>query len=218
LKSNIRKLITVPGVRFGIIMSVYAVALAFSLWLSYQLRFDFFVDGGFDIHKKTIPVAILWIIPLKLCVLVVGRQFSGLLGFFSTPDLIRLCSSVTVGSGLIVLPRLLHLELLTPPRGVILMDFVLSLMLLGGFRVACRVVRERFQAENSPKSRRRSSQKVAIIGGGEVGASLAKDLLNKRGLGKLPVAFFDDDPGKKGMRIFNIPCHWNSGDVGRWSD
>ena len=186
------------------ILAVYAIILSFSLWLSYQLRFDFFVDSGFEAHQRSIATSILWIVPLKLCVLFMGRQFSGLLAFFSTPDLIRLCNSVTIGSGLIVLPRLLNIDILTPPRGVILMDFVLSMFLLGGFRVACRVFRERFQVEQN-RGGRRTAQRVAILGGGEVGASLVKELLNKRGLGKLPVAFFDDDPSKKGMRIYNIP-------------
>jgi len=186
------------------ILSFYATILSFSLWLSYQLRFDFFVDSGFEDHRDSIAVSILWIIPLKLCILFIGRQFSGLLAFFSTPDLIRLCSSVTIGSAFIVIPRLLNMDILTPPRGVILIDFVLSLFTLGGFRVACRIFRERWQVE-SQSGRRRTAQRVAIMGAGDVGASLAKELLNKRGLGKIPVAFFDDDASKKGMRIYNIP-------------
>ncbi len=175
-----------------------------SLWLSFQLRFDFFVDSGFKTHRDSIAVSILWIIPLKLCVLFIGRQFSGLLAFFSTPDLIRLCSSVTIGSALIIIPRLLNMDIMIPPRGVILIDLLMSLFMLSGFRVACRVFRERWQVE-SKGGRRRTAQRVAILGAGEVGASLAKELLNKRGLGKLPVAFFDDDANKKGMRIYNIP-------------
>ncbi|MDA7662040.1 polysaccharide biosynthesis protein [Verrucomicrobia bacterium] len=186
------------------ILAVYASILSLSLWLSYQLRFDFFVEPGFEAHRDSIAVSILWIIPLKLCILFIGRQFSGLLAFFSTPDLIRLCCSVTIGSALIVFPRLLNIDISTPPRGVILIDFVMSLLMLGGFRVFCRVFRERWQVESN-RGRRRTAQRVAILGAGEVGAGLAKELLNKRGLGKLPVAFFDDDTSKKGMRIYNIP-------------
>lgn len=186
------------------ILVAYAAILSMSLWLSFQLRFDFFVDSGFKTHRDSIAVSILWIIPLKLCVLFIGRQFSGLLAFFSTPDLIRLCSSVTIGSALIIIPRLLNMDIMIPPRGVILIDLLMSLFMLSGFRVACRVFRERWQVE-SKGGRRRTAQRVAILGAGEVGASLAKELLNKRGLGKLPVAFFDDDANKKGMRIYNIP-------------
>ncbi|MDA7631448.1 polysaccharide biosynthesis protein [Verrucomicrobia bacterium] len=204
MKSNIKKIIALPRLRLGVILVAYAAILSISLWLSFQLRFDFFVDPGFEAHRDSIAVSILWIIPLKLCVLFIGRQFSGLLAFFSTPDLIRLCSSVTIGSALIVIPRLLNMNIMTPPRGVILIDFVMSLLMLGGFRVACRVFRERWQFESNG-GRRRTAQRVAILGAGEVGASLAKELLNKRGLGKLPVAFFDDDASKKGMRIYNIP-------------
>ncbi|MDB4642662.1 polysaccharide biosynthesis protein [Verrucomicrobia bacterium] len=204
MNSNIKKIIALPGLRLGIILVAYAAILSISLWLSYQLRFDFFVQSGFETHRDSIAVSIMWIIPLKLCVLFIGRQFSGLLAFFSTPDLIRLCSSVTIGSALIIIPRLLNMDIMIPPRGVILIDFVISLFMLSGFRVACRVFRERWQVESNG-GRRRTAQRVAILGAGEVGASLAKELLNKRGLGKLPVAFFDDDVSKKGMRIYNIP-------------
>lgn len=205
VRDYFKSIVLIPGVRLFAICIIYACLLLSSLWLSYQLRFDFFVQDSFNEFRNTIWTVALWVIPLKLCVLFLGRQFSGLLSFFSTPDLIRLGSSITIGSGLIVLPRILQMDVMSPPRGVILMDFVLSLMFLGGFRVACRVFRERFQDQAGRGQRRRTAQKVAIVGAGEVGASLAKDLLNKRGLGKLPVAFFDDDPAKKGMRIFNIP-------------
>ena len=186
-------------------MSIYGIILTCSLLLAYQLRFDFFTQPGFEGHQKSIPKVILWIVPLKLIVLFFGRQFNGLLSFFSTPDLIRMCSSIAIGSGLVVLSRIFQIDLMNPPRGVILMDFVLSLMFLGGFRIGCRLFRERFQVHVGSRYRSQSAQKVAILGAGEVGASLAKELLNKRGLGKLPIAFFDDDPSKKGMRIFNIP-------------
>ena len=205
LRTILKTVILSQGIRFIIIFGIYALLLFVSLWLSYQLRFDFFVEEGFGDLRNNIPTVALWIVPIKIFILFVGRQFSGLLSFFSTPDLIRLVSSITFGSGSIVLIRLFRPDLLILPRGVILIDFLLSLILLGGFRVACRVFRERFQTQHGAKNRRSNSHKVAIIGGGEVGANLAKDLLNKRGLGKLPVAFFDDDPRKKGMYIFNIP-------------
>ena len=130
LNSNIKKLIAFPGVRLGMILVAYAAIISISLWLSFQLRFDFFVDPGFETYRDSIAVSILWIIPLKLCVLFIGRQFSGLLAFFSTPDLIRLFSSVTIGSALIVIPRLLNMDIMTPPRGVILIDFLVTLLML----------------------------------------------------------------------------------------
>ena len=205
VREYFKSVASIPSVRMFAICFIYACLLSSSLWLSYQLRFDFFAQDSFNEFRSTIWTVALWAIPLKMCILLIGRQFNGLLSFFSTPDLIRLGSSVTIGSGCIVFARLLQMEVLTPPRGVILMDYVLSLMFLGGFRVTCRVFRERFWAQDGARFSRLRAQKVAIIGAGEVGASLAKDLLNKRGLGKLPVGFFDDDSGKMGMRIFNIP-------------
>ncbi|MDB4665131.1 polysaccharide biosynthesis protein [Verrucomicrobia bacterium] len=197
-------LLTNSGLRFIVVLCIYTIILVLSLWTSYLLRFDFYTDPSAIEHRDKIGHVLLWVIPLKIIILFMARQFTGLLSFFSTPDLVRLGGAITISSGFVILPRLIDIGLISPPRGAALIDYVLSLMFLGGFRVICRIYRERFQ-QDTPIGYRQSAQKVAIFGAGEVGAALAKDLLNKRGLGKLPVAFFDDDPSKKGMRIYNIP-------------
>lgn len=189
----------ITAVTFG-----FAVVLIMSLWLAYLLRFDFFTDSAGNEHRERIIHVLFWVIPVKICVLFITRQFTGLLSYFSTPDLLRLGGAMTISSGLILLPVLLSIDVVTPPRGVILIDYILSLMLLGGARLIFRVYREKYQ-HSVARNQRRTAHNVAIIGAGDVGANLAKDLLNKRGLGKLPVAFFDDDPAKRGMRIYNIP-------------
>lgn len=190
--------------RITVVSIGFAMVLVLSLWMAYLLRFDFFTDPAGDEHREKILHVLLWVIPIKICILFIARQFTGLLSYFSTPDLVRLGGAITVSSGLVIFPRLLSIGVVTPPRGVILIDYVLSLMFLGGVRVAFRVFRERYQYPSSIGGRG-AAHNVAIIGAGDVGANLAKDLLNKRGLGKLPVAFFDDDPAKRGMRIYNIP-------------
>ena len=43
------------------------------------------------------------------------------------------------------------------------------------------------------------------MGAGDVGASLVRELLSKRGLRMNPVAFFDDDRSKWRSRIHDIP-------------
>src|SRR5262249_14594710 len=57
-------------------------------------------------------------------------------------------------------------------------------------RLTIRTLRERyFLPQSRPQIRAR---RVAIVGAGDVGATLALDLMKKRWLGMQPVAFFDD--------------------------
>ena len=190
-----------PSLRVGVLLLCYSGGLAFSLALAYALRFDFVISAD---YQRQIWVCALWILPLKLVFLYFFRQFAGLLSFFSTPDLSRLFVALFSSSALVWVFRILEAsEIKSPPRGVILADFVLSFVILAAIRLGFRLVRERFL---TPQTEVRSrARRVGIIGAGYVGASLARELTIKRGLGLQPVVFFDDDRDKWGRRVHDIP-------------
>ncbi|MDP4880061.1 MAG: hypothetical protein NWR36_09265, partial [Opitutales bacterium] len=73
-----------------------------------------------------------------------------------------------------------------PPRAVILTDFLLNFLLIGGFRVAMRVKSSRGIEDWLSVD---DVENVLIVGAGEVGAGLCSDLMNKSRLGMRPVAF-----------------------------
>ena len=192
--------------RVAVIFAAYTMLLVVSMWLAYQLRFDFFVavsveEKPFQVHMYRV---MLWVIPLKLIVLLFFRQYTGLLSYFGTPDLYRLGKAVTVSTALVGIIRLQESGSLVPPRGVILIDFLLSLGALAGFRMGCRVLRESI-SRTAVNGRRSDLTRVAIIGAGDEGANLAKDYLNRKGLGRIPIAFLDDDQAKHHTRIHNVP-------------
>src|SRR5690242_16810706 len=82
-------------VRTWLLLVVYTVELAASLWLSYELRFDFVVDPAF---QKERLLVLLWLVPLQLLLLGLFHQLNASLGYFSTPDLARLFHSLTISS------------------------------------------------------------------------------------------------------------------------
>jgi FlaA1/EpsC-like NDP-sugar epimerase len=143
------------------------------------------------------------VVGLQLVLLLAFRQFEGLLSYFSLPDLARLFWASFVSFAIIVAIWLASWGAYAPPRGVILSDFLISLMGLAGIRLGFRVFRERYlgtYSHHNPLARR-----VGIVGAGDVGASLVNDFFSKRGLGLLPVGFFDDDKKKWGSRIHGVP-------------
>jgi FlaA1/EpsC-like NDP-sugar epimerase len=92
-----------------------------------------------------------------------------------------------------------------PPRGVILMDLVLSVALISAFRLSLRIMRMwSVSGEMRPGLVER---RVAIVGAGDVGQEFAKNLLQRRGCGLRPVFFIDDDPKKIGRSIHGLPIY-----------
>lgn len=196
-----------PIIRLLSVVLLYSVTLVCALWLAYQLRFDFFSSPNFQESQFSSQMWTLMpvILPIKLIVLYAFSQFSGILSYFSAPDLFRLIASMTICSLIFGLARTMDMGLMmTPPRGVILIDYILSIGLLASVRFGIRIVRERQMHRLKGKKRTRA-KKIGVIGVGDTGANLIKELFLKRGLGMLPVAGFDDDKSKWGTRVHGIP-------------
>ncbi|MFO1496818.1 MAG: nucleoside-diphosphate sugar epimerase/dehydratase [Verrucomicrobiota bacterium] len=130
------------------------------------------------------------------------RQFAGLLSYFSVPDLRRIFYSTGLSTALLFLAYYSGF-LRVAPRGVLLIDFMLAFTGLSLVRLGFRLVREQYLTPQSGSQRR--ARRVGIIGAGDVGASLARDLMARRGLGLVPIAFFDDDRSKWRSRVHDIP-------------
>ncbi len=186
--------------RISVVLLVYVAGLLSSLWLSYQLRFDFNLPVT---EKVQVIHFALWVVPLKLILLLLIGQFAGLLSYFSIPDLRRLILALASSSFVLALVWLLSEGQLAPPRCVILADFLLSLLFLSAIRLFFRLVRERYFTTKSLWNGQVS--RVGIVGAGYAGATLARELCVKRHLGLRPVVFFDDDPQKQNSRIHDIP-------------
>jgi FlaA1/EpsC-like NDP-sugar epimerase len=186
--------------RFWVLLLLYTVELTASLWMAYELRFDFLVD---PVSRHERLVVLLWLIPTQLILLGLFQQLTPLLGYFSTPDLARMFHALLISSIIALLVWLTWGTGIAPPRGVIGLDFVFCLVGLTGVRLALRTLRESLTV--SSKSEGERARRVAIIGAGDAGAVLAHELSLKPGYGLEPVAFFDDDPRKLKSRVHGIP-------------
>src|ERR1700743_954507 len=83
------------------------------------------------------------------------------------------------------------------PASVIATFFLLTLALLIGARFAVQLIVEgRIRTLGAGKGGR----EVLIVGGGEGGRLVVRELLRNPGLGLTPVGFLDDDPRKGGIQ------------------
>ncbi len=85
------------------------------------------------------------------------------------------------------------------PRSVVIVDFILCCVFLGGARLARRSIAERPQ-----RIARGRSRSVLVIGAGSGGQMVVRELQLNPGLGAHAIGFVDDDPGKRNMRAAGV--------------
>jgi FlaA1/EpsC-like NDP-sugar epimerase len=178
---------------------LYGGIFAVSLWVGFLLRFDFVIPASYQTQFLSVLPTV---VGLKLVMLLLFGQFGVLLSYFRLPDLYRIAAALTLASVLLVQAWYVFPELDIPPRSILLADYILSLFLVAGFRTSLRVYRERSAPDRKGLSK---SKRVAIIGAGRTGASLAYDLISRSKVGLRPVVFLDDDKNKWHHQIHGIP-------------
>jgi FlaA1/EpsC-like NDP-sugar epimerase len=187
------------GRRILLLAVIYGGIAAVSFQLAYDIRFDFIVPDNFQEERLRL---VGWAVALKLLALIVTRQLGSMIAYFSIPDLLRMIWGMVGASIVLFLPRLAGLNEFTPPRGVLLIDFMLCFGGLCLGRIAMRLYRERLNpTRNGPRV---AQQRIAIVGAGDAGASLAREFINSPSLGFRPVVFLDDDPQKHGKLVHGV--------------
>ena len=109
-------------------------------------------------------------------------------------------------SGVMLL--LLSAELVRPgmPRSALGIDWLLSLVLIGGSRFALRILAEQGTAPNA------EAHKALIIGAGDAGALVVREMQRTDKISYIPVGFLDDDAAKQKQEIYGVPV------IGRLAD
>lgn len=175
---------------------VYAVILCLSSLIALAIRFDFNIAQEYwDTWKETI----YWLIPLQLLLLAIFGQYRSLLTYFSYPDAKKIGYSQSLSILIASTVWILRGGLGVMPRGVILSDLVISITLLITLRMWMRRLREK-----SGFTDKKAKKRTLIVGASSAGASLAREIQSKPGLGMIVVCFIDDDPKLKGQSIHGV--------------
>jgi FlaA1/EpsC-like NDP-sugar epimerase len=90
------------------------------------------------------------------------------------------------------------------PRSVLIIDWIISIIFTGGTRFVLRVLSENSSHRLNTISDGITPKRVLIVGAGDGGAIVVRELLKTSGLNMIPIGFLDDDPTKQNMVINNI--------------
>jgi FlaA1/EpsC-like NDP-sugar epimerase len=186
-----------------------------TIFISFALR----LEGSFFFFY--LPVA-YWMIGISLVVKPLVYSFFGLYrrlwAYASTRELILISYAVTIASSIlsVIIIFLYSQRLIRPglPRSILIIDWLLSIMAIGGFRLALRLISES-RATGAKVSRSAKIKDVLIIGAGDAGALVVREMLKNSQLNLAPVGYLDDALDKQKQQIHGIRVIGTLGDLGR---
>jgi len=90
------------------------------------------------------------------------------------------------------------------PRPVLVIDWLLSIILVGGLRFSSRLIAET-RSTAADETALGLNRRVAIIGAGDAGALVAREIQKNPQLNLELICFLDDDKAKQKLQIHGIP-------------
>src|SRR4051812_8397891 len=192
-----------------------ACLVALAYLLAFVLRFDPSIPQRYD---DMLTASIWFVVAGKILIFWANGLYHKLWRFVDAKDFEAIVRSVVMASTALVAAFFLVPSSWTadPPRGVIALDLLLTLVLIGGMRFVVRMVTERrpFRAPIA----RKGAREVLVVGAGNGGQLVAAELRRNPGLGGMPIGFVDDDPRKQGMRIAGLKVEGTTDELPRVLD
>lgn len=174
-----------------------------SMYISFWLRFNGAIPSEYD---KTLYYYAGLAFICKLIFFVLYNIYDISWRFVGLDELIKVLKAVSLGSlalgmSLYLLRFIEPFSMTVFPRSVLIIDYLFSLVFIGGLRISKRVLLEGLKITFKPKGTMRN---ILIVGAGSAGEQIVRDMKRKRGSKLMPVGFIDDDPSKRNIKIQGV--------------
>lgn len=174
-------------------MLVQASIMFVALLLAFLLRFEFSLP-----YPRMLLISGSILVVVRLISLRLFGLNHGWWSLASVSDALNIFKAVALGSIVFFVINRLVLGNVAFPRSVYFLEAILTGTLLGGARLASRVVVESFRHDAS------TNKRVILIGAGFAGQLLLRELA-RPGSGYQPIGYVDDDESKQGVLIHGFP-------------
>ena len=182
------------GMRNRRVMAVDVCCIAAAVFIGYSMRFSYFFIGVEDaagfIHTLVAFIAVI------IGALFVGKTYNVVWTRASIEEYTRFAQWYCIGVAVFVVFNYFF-RLVRVPRSSFLILILLALMFMTGIRALWRL---------TAVSRHRGgavSQRALIVGAGEAGTLIARDLLRNQSALEA-VGFIDDDPNLRNMTVASL--------------
>ncbi len=208
MKHYIERLLALSHLkRFFFFFLFDILIITVSLYLSFLLRFDFALTNEYrNLVFKALPFFII----VKIITFGVFRMYKITWRYVGINDLCNIVNAVIVAASILMALFLLPLPAALSfmafplfsrfPRSIFLMDGIISLFFIAGIRISKRLFLEvMFKRRNQGKG-----EKTIIVGAGNTGEMILRDMARQEGAEFYPVALLDDNRNKIGAYMHGV--------------
>ena len=179
-------------------VGVDAVLVAVAWWLAWTLRFEHrpvYYDRYLDWSIVALVVAI------KLPVFALGGFYNRWWRYVSTRDMWGAFRGVVLASVAVFLVfTLFEVHRVSVPRGVWFIDLLVCMAFIAGSRLLVRTIVER----PLPGRIVTRGKEAIIVGAGDAGQLVVKEMQRSPALGYTPIGLLDDDSRKRNLRLHGV--------------
>lgn len=195
-----------------IILAIDIILLCLSFYVAHLIRFEFMIpEWAMEKFFNMLP----YVVAVKILLFYFFDLYKGMWRYTSLNDLLNVVKASTIG-GLCVIVFVLYMNRFEDvSRSVFIIDWCLTLICIAALRIMTRLVFEQFDENvsfqdlkeailNIFKLRPRSSKGVIIIGAGDCGEKICREIREDASLNYHVNGFLDDDLSKIGRKIHGI--------------
>jgi FlaA1/EpsC-like NDP-sugar epimerase len=179
-------------------VGVDSCLVAGAWWLAWSLRFEHrpvYYDRYLDWQ------IVLLVVAIKLPVFALSGFYNRWWRYVSTRDMWGALRGVVLASIAVFLVfTLFDIHRASVPRGVWFIDLLLCMALVAGARLLTRTIIER----PLPGRLVTSGKEAIIVGAGDAGQLVIKEMQRNPSLGYTPIGLVDDDPRKRNLRLHGV--------------
>jgi FlaA1/EpsC-like NDP-sugar epimerase len=175
-------------------LDVFLIAAA--LFFSFLLRFDFHIPVD---HLSVLLQGLVVVLVAKPILFAASGMYRNIWRYASLQDAYQIFKVVTISSMVSVFLLVFMRGPFALPRSIYILDWFLLFAFVAASRLVWRVYRETRVIPSLRKGKR-----TLIIGAGDAGNLLLKEIRKQGSSPYNVVGFVDDDPGKRGLRLSGV--------------
>jgi len=195
--------------------------VAFSWYFAYLLRFNFSIPQEiYFTFQRVLPLIII----IKILTFYLLDLYQGMWRYTSLTDLVNILKAGSLASLIIILFIIFVHGITGFSRSIFIIDWFLTLMLISGNRVGIRlyfwITAGNDPSHNLPRGffpqftrQKRHRKKLIIIGAGDCGEKICREIHDHSNLGYQVAGFVDGDPSKANLQIHGVPVLGNMDEI-----
>jgi len=181
------------------------VLIGLSIFLAFLLRFDGKIPPEYFNNLKTVIIlALIFCLPIFYFFKLYSFSWS----YVSTNELVSLAKAITLSFGLLGVSIFVLKSFQGFPRSTFFISYLLVFIFCGGIRLSKRIYLQLFKRGEKETEKERT----LIIGAGDAGEQILRNVQISKNNPYSPVGFIDDDSIKQGVIIHGLKV------LGRISD